>query len=194
MRVLAAVNASPRPKSMKFPVISLVTGKSGSRDGFAQDCPLQRGVRCEPDFRSASHGCSTAAGSVPGAARTGRPPTRPGPLLLPRDWSSPNPTVPYPDADVQVRDLRFKKYIAATTLLRRVSRFVHQRPSTWPCAACGRGDILLVHSRDQSVGGLRRCAAPHGPPMRERAQENAGCDAINNSHQHPAVSQTELVL
>jgi gluconolactonase len=44
----------------------------------------------------------------------------PGPALPPRDWSSSNPTVPYPDPYVQVLDPRFGKYIAGTTLLRRV--------------------------------------------------------------------------
>jgi gluconolactonase len=44
----------------------------------------------------------------------------PGPALPPRDWENPNPTVPYPDPFVQVVDPRFKKYIAGTTLLRRV--------------------------------------------------------------------------
>ena len=65
-----------------------------------------------------------AVGSVAGAA-AGRVTlaansTPPGPSLPPRDWSTPNPTVPYPDANVQVLDPRFKKYIAGTTLLRRV--------------------------------------------------------------------------
>ena len=44
----------------------------------------------------------------------------PGPSLPARDWNTPNPTVPYPDPNVQVLDQRFKKYIAGTTLLRRV--------------------------------------------------------------------------
>ncbi|MBV8578639.1 MAG: hypothetical protein JOZ58_26850, partial [Acetobacteraceae bacterium] len=44
----------------------------------------------------------------------------PGPPLPPRDWSNPNPTVPYPDPNIQVLEPRFKKYLAGTTLLRRV--------------------------------------------------------------------------
>ena len=44
----------------------------------------------------------------------------PGPPVPPRDWNNPNPTVPYPDPNVQVLDPRFTKYIAGTTLLRRV--------------------------------------------------------------------------
>ena len=83
---------------------------------------------------------------------------------------------------VQVRDLRFKKYIAGTTLLRRVS---NPNPSQRAVAK----NILLVHSRDQSVGGLRRCAAPHGQPMRELLQMPGAI-----SHRHLAVSHTELVL
>jgi gluconolactonase len=65
-----------------------------------------------------------AVGSVAGAvaARTALAANSipPGPSLPPRDWNTPNPTVPYPDANVQVLDPRFKKYIAGTTLLRRV--------------------------------------------------------------------------
>ena len=80
----------------------------------------------------------TAAGSVPGAARTGLAAnsTPPCPSLPPRDWSSPNPTVPYPDANVQVRDLRFKKYIAGTTLLRRVSTGALRAPTGFYVALC----------------------------------------------------------
>jgi len=44
----------------------------------------------------------------------------PGPSLPSREWSNENPTVPYPDANIQVLDPRFKKYLAGTTLLRRV--------------------------------------------------------------------------
>jgi gluconolactonase len=44
----------------------------------------------------------------------------PGPPVPPRNWSDPNPTVPYPDANIQVLDPRFNKYLAGTTLLRRV--------------------------------------------------------------------------
>lgn len=65
-----------------------------------------------------------AAGSVVGAATAkvtlAANSIPPGPSLPPRDWSSPDPTVPYPDPNVQVLDPRFKKYIAGTTMLRRV--------------------------------------------------------------------------
>ena len=65
-----------------------------------------------------------AAGSVAGAAaaRTALAANSipPGPPLPPRDWQLPNPTVPYPDPNVQVLDPRFRKYIAGTTLLRRL--------------------------------------------------------------------------
>ena len=37
---------------MKIPVFLPVTREFGFRDEFAQDCLLQRGVRCEPDFRA----------------------------------------------------------------------------------------------------------------------------------------------
>ena len=43
-----------------------------------------------------------------------------GPPLPARDWSDPNPTIPYPDPNVQVLDKRFAKYIAGTAKLRRV--------------------------------------------------------------------------
>jgi hypothetical protein len=48
----------------------------------------------------------------------------------------PEPTVPYPDADVQVRDLRLKKYIAGTTLLRRVSTRALRAPTGFYLALC----------------------------------------------------------
>jgi hypothetical protein len=50
MLVFSTVDARPSPESMKFPVLSLLAGNFGFRDGFARDCLLQRGVRCEPDF------------------------------------------------------------------------------------------------------------------------------------------------
>jgi gluconolactonase len=58
---------------------------------------------------------------VPSLSELHWPPTRSRPAhRCRRDWSTPNPTVPYPDANVQVLDPRFKKYIAGTTLLRRI--------------------------------------------------------------------------
>src|ERR1700752_4827125 len=54
-------------------------------------------------------GTTLAANSVP-----------PGPPLPLRNWNNSNPTVPYPDPNVQVLDPRFKKYIAGATLLRRI--------------------------------------------------------------------------
>ena len=48
MLFFAAVDAPWGPESMKFPVNSLLAGNSAFRDGFARDCLLQRGVRCEP--------------------------------------------------------------------------------------------------------------------------------------------------
>jgi hypothetical protein len=64
------------------------------------------------------------AGAVAGAVATGKTLAAnsipPGPSLPPRDWGNENPTVPYPDANIQVLDPRFKKYLAGTTLLRRV--------------------------------------------------------------------------
>ena len=44
MRFFAAVDALPSLESMKFPVFSQLAGNSRSRDGFAHDCLLQRGV------------------------------------------------------------------------------------------------------------------------------------------------------
>jgi gluconolactonase len=61
-----------------------------------------------------------AAGTVAARAALAANSIPPGPSLPARDWSSPNPTVPYPDPNVQVLDKRFAKYIAGTTLLRRV--------------------------------------------------------------------------
>ena len=65
-----------------------------------------------------------AAGSVAGAAASrtvlAANSIPPGPTLPSRDWSNSSPTVPYPDPNVQILDPRFKKYIAGTTLLRRV--------------------------------------------------------------------------
>jgi gluconolactonase len=43
-----------------------------------------------------------------------------GPALPPRDWNNPNPTVPFPDPNVQVLDPRFGKYVAGNALLRRL--------------------------------------------------------------------------
>ena len=43
----AAIYAPRSLESMKFPVKSLLTGKSDFRDGFALDCLLQRRVSCE---------------------------------------------------------------------------------------------------------------------------------------------------
>jgi len=48
MAFLATVDASPRPESMKFAVFSQLAGNLGSRDGFARDSLLQRGVYREP--------------------------------------------------------------------------------------------------------------------------------------------------
>jgi gluconolactonase len=63
----------------------------------------------------------------------------PGPSLPERNWSSPNPTVPYPDPNVQVLDPRFKKYIAGTTLLRRV-----YTGADWTEGPVWFGDMHLV--------------------------------------------------
>src|SRR5215472_6468694 len=63
---------------------------------------------------------AVAAGSVAVKTALAANSIPPGPSLPPRDWSSSNPTVPYPDPNVQVLDPRFKKYLAGTTLLRRV--------------------------------------------------------------------------
>jgi len=62
---------------------------------------------------------AVAAGSVAVKTALAANSIPPGPPLPPRDWSKSNPTVPYPDPNVQVLDPRFKKYIAGTTLLRR---------------------------------------------------------------------------
>jgi len=43
---LAAFDAPLTPESTKFPAFSLLAGNLEVRDGFARDCPLQRGV-CE---------------------------------------------------------------------------------------------------------------------------------------------------
>jgi len=123
----------------------------------------------------------------------------------PADWP---PTRPHPvrrcrraTRAARMRMFRYAIYASRSTSPARrccggsrPERFVHQRASTCPVQHAVAENILLVHSRDQSVGGLRCCAAPHGQPMRERLQEDAGCDAINNSHRHPAVSHTELVF
>jgi len=63
---------------------------------------------------------TTAVGSVAGREALAANSVPQGPPLPARDWSAPNPTVPYPDPNVQVLDPRFKKYIAGTTLLRRL--------------------------------------------------------------------------
>jgi gluconolactonase len=65
-------------------------------------------------------GVGSVAGAVAARTTLAANSIPPGPSLPPRDWSTPNPTVPYPDANVQVLDPRFKKYIAGTTLLRRI--------------------------------------------------------------------------
>src|SRR5215471_18461695 len=63
---------------------------------------------------------AVAAGSVAVKTALAANSIPPGPPLPPRDWSKSNPTVPYPDPNVQVLDPRFRKYIAGTTLLRRL--------------------------------------------------------------------------
>ncbi len=68
-------------------------------------------------FRAAA---ATAVGGLAIKAAAAQNSLPPGPPLPPRDWSLPNPTVPYPDPNVQVLDKRFQKYIAGTTLLRRL--------------------------------------------------------------------------
>ena len=57
-----------------------------------------------------------AAGSVAVKTALAANSIPPGSPLPPRDWSNFNPTVPYPDPNIQVLDPRFKKYIAGTTL------------------------------------------------------------------------------
>jgi len=69
-----------------------------------------------PDARDSR----SVAGAVAARTTLAANSTPPGPSLPPRDWSTPNPTVPYPDVNVQVLDPRFKKYIAGTRLLRPV--------------------------------------------------------------------------
>ena len=63
---------------------------------------------------------ATAVGAMAASQAVAANSIPPGPPLPPRDWNSPNPTVPYPDGNIQVLDPRFGKYLAGTTLLRRV--------------------------------------------------------------------------
>jgi hypothetical protein len=48
MPFLTAVEALPSLESMKFPIVSVLSGNLDFRDEFAQDCLLQRRVRNEP--------------------------------------------------------------------------------------------------------------------------------------------------
>lgn len=73
---------------------------------------------------TASAAAGPGSSSAPTAARAGASAASrsipPGPPVPARDWSNPNPTVPFPDPSVQVLDRRFGKYVAGTALLRRV--------------------------------------------------------------------------
>jgi hypothetical protein len=51
MPFLTAIEALPSLESMKFPIVSVLSGNLDFRDEFAQDCLLQRRVGCELDSR-----------------------------------------------------------------------------------------------------------------------------------------------
>ena len=114
-----------------------------------------------------------AAGSVAGsaAARTALAANSipPGPPLPPRDWQLQNPTVPYPDPNIQVLDPRFRKYIAGTTLLRRL-----WTGAEWTEGPVWFGDMHCNPRPARAAGQLRARGTARHPHRVRREDHRAG--------------------
>jgi hypothetical protein len=92
-----------------------------------------------------------------------------GPSLPAREWNNENPTVPYPDANIQVLDPRFKRYLAGTTLLRRV-----WTGAEWTEGPVWFGDMHCNPRPARAAGQLRARGTARHPHRVRREDHRAG--------------------